>query len=115
MVGVTGSIPVAPTIFQSDGTSVSLGAGFDMKRAGKSGQRKSRRRRYPMPASTRRALVAGGVMDAYRARPPYQRNDYIWWVTSPAREATKQKRLAQMIAELGRGGVYMNMKWKPGR
>ena len=26
-------------------------------------------------------------------------------------EATKQKRLNQMLDELERGGVYMNMKW----
>lgn len=86
-----------------------------MKRARKTKNRKPKRPRYPMPAFVRRALAERGVMDAYRARPPYQRNDYIWWITSPAREATKQKRLAQMIAELDKGGVYMNMKWKAGR
>jgi len=49
-------------------------------------------------------------MDAYHARPAYQRNDYIGWVTRAKREAMKQKRLNQMLDELERGGVYMNMK-----
>ncbi len=51
-------------------------------------------------------------MDAYRSRPPYQQNDYIGWITRAKREATRQKRLNQMLDELERGGVYMRMKWK---
>ena len=32
---------------------------------------------YPMPDFVRQALTERGLMDAYRARPPYQQNDYI--------------------------------------
>ncbi|HSG43712.1 MAG TPA: YdeI/OmpD-associated family protein [Anaerolineales bacterium] len=30
------------------------------------------------------------MTDAYNARPPYQRNDYIGWITRAKREETKQ-------------------------
>ena len=70
-----------------------------------------KRERYPMPDFFRDALNARGLMDAYLARPPYQQNDYIGWVTRAKLEATKQKRINQMLDELERGGVYMNMKW----
>jgi len=65
-----------------------------------------------MPDFFRDALKARGLMDAYLARPPYQQNDYIGWVTRAKLEATKQKRLTQMLDELERGEVYMKMKWK---
>lgn len=69
------------------------------------------RPRYEMPNFFRDALNARGLMDAYLARPPYQQNDYIGWVTRAKLETTKQKRLNQMLDELERGGVYMRMKW----
>jgi len=52
-------------------------------------------------------------MDAYRARPPYQQNDYIGWITRAKLESTRQKRLAQMLDELEGGTTYMKMKWHP--
>jgi len=64
-----------------------------------------------MPDFIRDALDEHEVMDAYRSRPPYQRNDYIGWITHAKREATKQKRLNQMLNELKKGNVYMKMKW----
>jgi uncharacterized protein YdeI (YjbR/CyaY-like superfamily) len=64
-----------------------------------------------MPDFFRNALNVRGLMDAYLARPPYQRNDYIGWVTRAKLEATRQKRLNQMLDELERGGIYMKMKW----
>jgi uncharacterized protein YdeI (YjbR/CyaY-like superfamily) len=51
-------------------------------------------------------------MAAYDARPAYQRNDYLGWIAQAKREETKAKRLAQMLDELERGGVYMNMAWR---
>ena len=39
-------------------------------------------------------------MDAYRARPPYQQNDYIGWISRAKKDETKQKRLAQMLENL---------------
>ena len=69
------------------------------------------RPRYEMPDFFRNALNTRGLMGAYLARPPYQQNDYIGWVTRAKLEATKQKRLNQMLDELECGGVYMKMKW----
>lgn len=74
-----------------------------------------KRPKHPAPAYVREALSGGGLEDAYDSRPPYQRNDYIRWIESAKREETRRKRLTQMLDELGRGDVYMNMAWKPGR
>jgi uncharacterized protein YdeI (YjbR/CyaY-like superfamily) len=73
----------------------------------------SPRPRYPMPDFMRDALNERGLMDAYRARPPYQQNDYIGWIRRAKLDATRQKRLNQMLNELEQGGVYMKMKWNP--
>ena len=64
-----------------------------------------------MPDFFRDALNTRRLMDDHLARPDYQRNDYIGWITCAKLEATKQKRLNQRLDELERGGVYMNMKW----
>ncbi len=69
----------------------------------------------PMPGFVREALDEQGLMATYEARPAYQRNDYLWWIASPARAQTRQKRLDQMLDELKRGDVYMNMKWSGDR
>ena len=71
------------------------------------------RPRYEMPDYIREALSAHGLIDAYRARPPYQQNDYIGWITRAKLPATQQKRLAQMLDELARGDVYMKMAYRP--
>lgn len=70
-----------------------------------------KRPRQEMPAFVRAELVRTGLADAYAARPPYQRNDYLSWINRAKRDETKQKRLAQMIAELKCGDRYMNMVW----
>jgi hypothetical protein len=69
------------------------------------------RPRLDMPDFMHAALNKRKLMDAYMARPPYQRNDYISWITRAKLPATRQKRLKQMLAELKQGDVYMNMKW----
>jgi uncharacterized protein YdeI (YjbR/CyaY-like superfamily) len=68
-----------------------------------------------MPEFIRAALAAKRLTAAYDARPPYQRNDYIGWITRAKLPATQQKRLDQMLAELARGDVYMKMDWRAGR
>jgi uncharacterized protein YdeI (YjbR/CyaY-like superfamily) len=68
---------------------------------------------YPMPEEVREALERRGLMAAYEARPDYQRNDYLGWILHAKREETTQKRLSQMLDELEKGGVYMNMAWHP--
>jgi len=69
------------------------------------------RPRYDMPDFIQSALQKRGLMGAYLARPPYQRNDYIGWITRARLTATRQKRLKQMLDELKKGDVYMKMKW----
>ena len=68
-----------------------------------------------MPDFVREALEASELAEAYQARPAYQRNDYIGWITRAKRPDTQQKRLEQMLKELATGGVYMNMKHAPSR
>lgn len=67
----------------------------------------------PMPEFVERALLERGLMEAYHQRPPYQRNDYLGWITQAKREPTKLRRLAQMLDELERGDAYMKMVWRP--
>ena len=74
-----------------------------------------KRARHPMPAFVRRALAEKQLMAAYRGRPAYQQNDYLGWIARAARPETREKRLAQMLAELAVGGVYMNMKHSASR
>jgi uncharacterized protein YdeI (YjbR/CyaY-like superfamily) len=71
------------------------------------------RTRHKMPDYIREALNERRLMDAYHARPDYQQNDYIGWITRAKREETKQKHLTQMLDELKGGKLYMNMKWRP--
>lgn len=66
---------------------------------------------HPMPDFVRAALDQAGLTGRYEARPAYQRNDYLGWIAGAKREETRRKRLAQMLDELQRGGVYMNMRW----
>lgn len=68
----------------------------------------------PMPGFVADALDAAGLRATYDARPAYQRNDYLGWINGAKRDATKQKRLAQMLDELREGDVYMNMPWGGG-
>jgi len=70
-----------------------------------------KRARNTMPAFVRNALADKGLMDAYKARPAYQKNDYLGWIKNAKLEATRQKRLAQMLSELKGGKKYMNMAW----
>jgi uncharacterized protein YdeI (YjbR/CyaY-like superfamily) len=70
------------------------------------------RTRHKMPDYIREALNKRKLMDAYHERPDYQQNDYIGWIIGAKREATKEKRLAQLLHELEGGKLYMNMKWK---
>jgi len=73
-----------------------------------------KRARNPMPAFVRMALTGQKLMEAFRSRPPYQQNDYLGWISRAKMEATKQKRLNQMLDELRGGRLYMMMKWKSG-
>jgi uncharacterized protein YdeI (YjbR/CyaY-like superfamily) len=65
---------------------------------------------HPMPDFVREALARRSLTNAYRERPPYQRNDYIGWIMRAKREETRKKRLDQMLDELQNGHLYMKMK-----
>jgi uncharacterized protein YdeI (YjbR/CyaY-like superfamily) len=64
-----------------------------------------------MPAAVRRALEERRLLQRYRERPPYQRNDYLIWIAQAKREETRSRRLEQMLDELERGDVYMKAGW----
>jgi uncharacterized protein YdeI (YjbR/CyaY-like superfamily) len=68
-----------------------------------------------MPDDVQAELAAAGLVDAYAARPFYQRNDYLAWIARAKRDETRQSRLAQMLDELARGGIYMKMDHPPSR
>ena len=69
----------------------------------------------PMPEDIADRLQSEGLRAAYDARPPYQRNDYLGWIARAKRPETRQKRIAQMLAELAAGDTYMKMAWRGGR
>jgi uncharacterized protein YdeI (YjbR/CyaY-like superfamily) len=68
---------------------------------------------HTMPKKIRELLNKKGLMEAYNSRPPYQRNDYIGWILGAKQDATREKRLNQMLSELKKGTHYMNMAWTP--
>lgn len=70
-----------------------------------------KRPKQAMPNFVKEALKAHGLEDAYIARPPYQRNDYLWWINDAKQDATKQRRLSKMLNELRQGRGYMGMDW----
>lgn len=73
------------------------------------------RPKQTMPADVRRRLEQRNLADEYAARPFYQRNDYLSWIKQAKRPETRDKRIAQMLDELERGGVYMGMQHNPSR
>ncbi len=64
----------------------------------------------PMPEDVKSILESEGLGDAYRARPAYQRNDYLGWIALAKRPETREKRIRQMLSELRGGQVYMGMR-----
>lgn len=65
-----------------------------------------------MPDFVMAALESEGLAAAYASRPPYQRNDYLGWIARAKRDATRDKRLRQMLDELAAGDTYMGMVWR---
>ena len=66
-----------------------------------------------MPDDVKTALAKAGVEADYRARPPYQRNDYLGWIARARGAETRAHRIGQMVRELKAGGVYMGMAHRP--
>lgn len=67
----------------------------------------------PMPGFVKAALTKAKLMDAFRKRPEYQRNDYLTWLDGAKLPDQKKARLAQLLEELGKGDVYMGQPWSP--
>ena len=76
-------------------------------------RRMSKHPAHAMPEDVGTALRAAGVEADYRARPHYQRNDYLGWIGGAKQAETRRKRIEQMVAELKEGGVYMGMTHGP--
>ena len=72
-----------------------------------------KRPKQPMPDFVKHALQINELAEAYDTRPPYQRNDYLWWINDAVRDDTKKRRLEKMLRELQAGHGYMGMDWKP--
>jgi uncharacterized protein YdeI (YjbR/CyaY-like superfamily) len=66
----------------------------------------------PMPQFVREALEQRDLISAYLARPPYQQNDYLGWISGAKRKDTQDRRLDQMLQELHQGDAYMGMSYR---
>jgi uncharacterized protein YdeI (YjbR/CyaY-like superfamily) len=64
-----------------------------------------------MPPFVEEALREHALWEAFQARPPYQRNDYMGWISKAKKLATQERRLAQMLDELEAGDRYMKMPY----
>lgn len=64
-----------------------------------------------MPEFIQKALIKRGLMEAYHSRPPYQRNDYVGWISRAKQRKTQEKRLVQMLDEFAAGDGYMGTKY----
>ena len=68
---------------------------------------------HPMSTFVKFALSTRGLQTAFDARPAYQQNDWVGWITRAKREDTRQRRLEKMLSELAAGHGYMGMEWHP--
>ncbi len=66
---------------------------------------------YPLPEDIHQLLKETQVLEAYKNRPDFQKNDYIGWIGRAKRKETREKRIEQMITELKGGKKYMNMDY----
>jgi hypothetical protein len=51
----------------------------------------------PMPQKIRTLLIKHNVLESYKARPPYQQNDYLGWIARAQLDTTKEKRIKQWL------------------
>ena len=69
--------------------------------------------KQPMPGFVKKALEKRNLVDAYRARPAYQQNDYLFWIAEAKLQPMKDKRLAQMLDELEKGDAFKGQPYTP--
>lgn len=67
----------------------------------------------PMPGNVRTALEKRKLMDAYLARPEYQRIEYLKAIAKAYGAAAKDKLLDQMLGDLENGQLYRGEAWAP--
>ncbi len=67
----------------------------------------------PMPGNVRGALAKRNLLDAYLARPEYQRRDYLKTIALAHGTVAKQKLIDQMLADLEDGKLYKGEPWAP--
>lgn len=70
------------------------------------------RQEKQLPTDLETSLIQARQLENYKARPRYQRTDYITWIERAARTETREKRITQMIEELQGGDSYMGMSYK---
>ena len=73
------------------------------------------RERHHMPNDIAAALKSSGLCADYKARPAYQRNNYIGWIDRAKTSGTRIERLEQMLTELAQGGIDMGKEHKASR
>jgi uncharacterized protein YdeI (YjbR/CyaY-like superfamily) len=66
-----------------------------------------------IPDDLKKALDDNGLWERYRARPPYQQNNYVGWVIGSKRPGIRNKRLMQFVDELRSGAQYMGSAYTP--
>jgi uncharacterized protein YdeI (YjbR/CyaY-like superfamily) len=72
---------------------------------------KLKRPKQAMPGFVKQALKKRELLEAYKKRPAYQQNDYLSWISDGKLQDIKLERLEQMLNELDKGGIYMNMEY----
>jgi Bacteriocin-protection, YdeI or OmpD-Associated len=66
-----------------------------------------------MPGNVRGALAKRNLLDAFRARPDYQQNEYLKWIATASGPTMKQQRLDQMLDEVEKGALFKGEAWTP--
>jgi uncharacterized protein YdeI (YjbR/CyaY-like superfamily) len=66
-----------------------------------------RRKPNELPEHVKQALEQAALRADFDARPAYQRDEYLAWLTRAKQPEVRAKRLALMLAELEAGGVFM--------
>lgn len=72
---------------------------------------KLQRPKPSIPGFVKQGLKKRGLLENYNKRPEYQQNGYLDWINEVQIREIKLKRLAQMLEELEKGGIYMSEEY----
>jgi hypothetical protein len=67
----------------------------------------------PIPGTVQSALAKKHLVDAFQARPDYQRRDYLKAIEHAFGTAAKQKLIDQLVADLEHGKQFQGKPWEP--